>query len=254
MIYNPISLMMLDKFYIKVLAAKSKRSSRLFQTAAGFTMIELLAVVIMVGILAAIAAPGWLAFTNRQRVNKANDVVLAVLQEAQREAKQRKLSYSVSFQNENNIPKVAIYPAKNADGTNAIPKLGDWKNLLANVEIKTEQIIIGTNITNNNTGSTVVTFPSTSTFTTTSKPQTITFDYIGALDLVIKTNTEGLTSVQKQKLVYDSTTGDYKGLIVAVAVAKPGSPTQPTDMKRCVIVKTLLGSMKTAKDKDCKLN
>lgn len=60
----------------------------------------------------------------------------------------------------------------------------------------------------------------------------------------MKTNTNSLTSVQNEKI------GD-KGLIIAISLAKPGSPTEPTGVKRCVIVKTLLGSIKTGKDTEC---
>lgn len=56
---------------------------------AGFTLIEVLVVVIMVGVLAAIVAPSWLAFVNTQQVNKANDVILGAVQEAQRGAKKQ---------------------------------------------------------------------------------------------------------------------------------------------------------------------
>jgi len=35
----------------------------------GFTLIEVLVVVIIVGILGSIAAPGWLSFLERQRAN-----------------------------------------------------------------------------------------------------------------------------------------------------------------------------------------
>jgi len=41
-----------------------------------WVLFEVLFVLIIVGILSAIAAPSWIAFTNRQRVNVANDAVL----------------------------------------------------------------------------------------------------------------------------------------------------------------------------------
>ena len=53
----------------------------------GFTLIEVLVVFFMVSILAAVAAPGWLAFVRNQRLNKANDLLFAALQEAQQEAR-----------------------------------------------------------------------------------------------------------------------------------------------------------------------
>uniref|UniRef100_A0ACD5GXJ4 Uncharacterized protein n=1 Tax=Desertifilum tharense IPPAS B-1220 TaxID=1781255 RepID=A0ACD5GXJ4_9CYAN len=57
----------------------------------------MLVVIAMAAIMAAIAAPGWLSFTNQQRVNVVREEVFRALQDAQREARRTKLSYSVSL-------------------------------------------------------------------------------------------------------------------------------------------------------------
>ena len=244
--YSLFSGKILQNISVKVLAPKPERSSCLSQPTAGFTLIELLVVILMVGVLSAIAAPGWIGFVNRQQANKANDAILAVLQQAQREAKRQKLSYSVSFgTNSNNIPQIAVYP-RDSDPTNY------WQNLTTNLGIQSGKIVLGTNLTGKNTTTSSTSVSYASAFNSRT-PQTITFDYMGALDFgsLVTTNSNSLTSVQQQNLGYNSTIQNYKGLIVAVAVAKSGVPTQATNVKRCVIVKTLLGSIQTGKDTDC---
>lgn len=233
--YKLLVVKMLQKIPIELI--KLNIIAQKGQNNKGFSLIELIVVVLMLGILATIAAPSWLAFVNRQRLNKANDFVLSALQEAQRQAKKQKISYSISFRNVNNIPQVAIY-SKGSDPTNL------WQNLGADLGIKAGQIVILTNITNENKASTTIDYASNPTLTSTSKPQTITFDYTGALDLLVKTKTSGITAVQTDNI-------GTKGLIVVLAVAKPGSPSQPTGLKRCIIVKTLLGSTKIGKDTEC---
>lgn len=64
------------------------RTKLLRQSAAGFTLIELIVVMVMVGVLFSIAAPGWLAFANRQRVNRVRDELLQELRRAQAVAAQ----------------------------------------------------------------------------------------------------------------------------------------------------------------------
>jgi type II secretory pathway pseudopilin PulG len=56
---------------------------------AGFTLLENLTIVVILGILAAIAVPSWLGFQQRQRLANAVDMVVATLHEAQQRSIER---------------------------------------------------------------------------------------------------------------------------------------------------------------------
>ncbi|GAB4473488.1 MAG: hypothetical protein OHK0037_33930 [Elainellaceae cyanobacterium] len=60
--------------------------ARLNSRAAGFTLTEVLVVVVLISVLAAIAAPSWVALLNRQRLTSAANDVLQALRQAQDEA------------------------------------------------------------------------------------------------------------------------------------------------------------------------
>ena len=63
----------------------------------GFTLIESLIVVSIAGILIAMAIPSFLAAQNRAKLAQATDMVVATLQEAQREAIRRNQSCTLTL-------------------------------------------------------------------------------------------------------------------------------------------------------------
>ncbi len=192
----------------------------------GFTLLEVLVTIVIVGILSAIAAPSWLSFVARQRLNKANDTVLAALREAQAKAKNTKFSYSVSFTTKDDEPKVFIHRH------DIEPRDEDWYSLGRDSGVNTQKFLLGTNLAGKNTKiDDNQAVPYGNDFDE-DNPQTITFNYQGILE---------------------STGGNPSdtGLKVVLAIPKPDTPTQASDIKRCVIIETLIGGIRTAKDEDC---
>ena len=193
----------------------------------GFTLLEVLVTILIVGILSAIAAPSWLSFVARQRLNKANDTLLAAVQDAQRQAKKTKRNYSVSIRLENStekIPQISVHP-------NLTPPAADstsWRNIGADLEIKPDQLLLFTNLNGTNSANDNIDYTNASTL---DSPKTITFDYKGGLELPAN--------------ITD------KGSIIALALPKADNNNQASDVKRCVIVKTLIGGIRTGINDEC---
>ncbi|BAZ31748.1 hypothetical protein NIES4074_42210 [Cylindrospermum sp. NIES-4074] len=209
------ALSILRKVNHKGAVGTSSYGSRYLQHDAGFSLVEVVTVVLMVGILAAIALPSWSAFVTRQRLNKANDAVLAAIQQAQREAKKQKINYSVSFRTDSNVVQTAVY---------STPSPSNWQSLGGDLQIPAGAISLSTNIASpNQVGS-------------SSSTPTITFDYLGSLP------NANLGAIQ---------TGSTEQPGLKIVVASSNSGNSANSVKRCVIVKTILGGTVTAKDTDC---
>lgn len=107
-----------------------RATSKQYEFNYGFTLIEMMITVFMIGILSAIVAPSWIGFVNVRRLNTAQDQVYRAIREAQSNAKRDKIAWQVSFQENNGIVQWAVHP------TDSTPI---WNNLEQNIQIYKEQ-------------------------------------------------------------------------------------------------------------------
>lgn len=102
------------------------RSSR------GFTQIEMLVVIMVIGILGAIAVPSWQAFVEVHRLKTSQDQVYRAMRSAQSQAVDEKLTWQVSFREVDKVVQWAVHPATVA------PSDANWNNLEPQVRLDAE--------------------------------------------------------------------------------------------------------------------
>ncbi len=182
----------------------------------GFTILEVIVIVLVLGILSAIAAPSWQAFITRQRVRTVNDRVFQSLRLAQSEAKRTKRDVTIVFNTNTSTPPVDP-PTVTFDPPLATG--GSTQTLNAGGEIKPGTIALSTNAI----------APGDPDIPVNS----IIFDYQGNVKkLPPRTN----PAIPNARFV----------VTVAPANAKPNS-----SARQCAIVETIIGGMRTAEGKEC---
>lgn len=196
-------------------------SKQLPLSAAGYTLLELIIIIAIIGILSAIAAPAWFSFVERQQLNSAQNQVYRAMQEAKSNATREKITWQVSFRqirlNGKDVVQWSIHPAEPA---NFIPisvttNNALWHNLDPAVLIdtsKNDQDKYETSLTKQ----------------TATGPWRVQFNYYGCP--VRQSNDEcGQTSLTALGRI------TLRG--------KSGSK-----LRRCIIISTLLGAMRAGKD------
>ncbi len=129
-IYNSVKSTIIKNF------PKISSEKLLKPQAVGYSLTELTIVVLVIGILAAIAAPGWLAFINNQRLRTSNDRIYQAMKTARSKAMRDKTTWQASFRQQDKIVQWAIHP-ESLDAQKA-----NWQDLDSSVKIDDETTML----------------------------------------------------------------------------------------------------------------
>lgn len=182
---------------------------------AGFTLLEVLVVVVIVGILAALSFPSWNAFLVKRRVVASQDEILRALRQAQANSARTKENWAVSFDAAE--ARYAVHLERNTTETS-----WQWTKLPTDVSLATVSLANG-----------LGGFPS------------VAFDNQG--NACQGYYTSGTTDCFNPALG-DGTPGNA---LTSITLVPQSNASTTGDSRRCVIIAARVGSIKTASRDIC---
>ena len=171
----------------------------------GYTLLEAVIIVAVIGILSAIAAPSWLGFMIRLRLNAAQSEALSVMREAQAGAKREKRVWEACFRQNETERKVQWSAHPESQSSGVFCSNARWQNLIGS---DADKIAIAT----------------------TGNAHTTLLDRNDVYR--VQFNHKGRVHGQLGKITF---------------IAR----NQNNGSKRCVVVATLLGAIRTVANNDC---
>ncbi|RZM75980.1 pilus assembly FimT family protein [Leptolyngbya iicbica] len=190
-------------------------SSKHKPSEAGFTILEVLVVVIIVGILAAIAAPSWLAYATRQRVRAVESDLVQVLKQAQQDAIAQRTQVTVRIDEAETLPTVTTVVGPIAAGAD-IATVDGFEERLGPNELRDGMITLDASS------------PSVAPGGDPEATTAITFDYQGMVRL-------GPANTTAQELPF----------VVKI------NPANNDGIQSCAVVTTILGGVMSFEDDTC---
>ncbi|GAB1540682.1 hypothetical protein NUACC21_33510 [Scytonema sp. NUACC21] len=183
----------------------------------GFTVLEILVIALVIGLLAAIAIPNWLAFVDIQRLKTAQGEAYQAIRQAQNLATKNKLTWQVTFREKNGVVQWAVHQAQAQsfipDTIHANDKL--WHNLDNNICI---------DLLKNDKGKYETTFPKNPS----EQAWRIMFNYQGCPIYQVGDECTQTSLRTLGQITFSSKNGGKA--------------------KRCVYISTILGAMRTGKE------